>query len=108
MTPKILFVCNQNQNRSKTAEVLFKSLYDTASAGLYNFPNQVTSKQVVWADIVIVFEDRQKQVLCSRFPKECSRKEIINLDIPDMYDYNVPPLVTAIKQKMENYARRLA
>ena len=33
---KILFICNQNQHRSKTAEELFKDRFDTASAGLYN------------------------------------------------------------------------
>jgi predicted protein tyrosine phosphatase len=101
MIPKVLFACNQNQNRSKTAEELFKGQYDTASAGLYNYPNQVTAEQVEWADVIIVFEAKQKQELSNRFPKECSGKEIINLDIPDLYDYNVPPLVIALKQKME-------
>ncbi|MBI3051207.1 hypothetical protein HYY74_02010 [Candidatus Woesearchaeota archaeon] len=32
----VLFICNQNRNRSKTAEMLFKAPYTTRSAGLYN------------------------------------------------------------------------
>ena len=30
---KVLFICNQNENRSKTAEELFKNRYKTKSAG---------------------------------------------------------------------------
>ena len=33
---KVLFVCNQNENRSKTSEELFKGRFQTKSAGLYN------------------------------------------------------------------------
>lgn len=32
----ILFICNQNQNRSKTAAELFKGKFKIKSAGLYN------------------------------------------------------------------------
>ncbi len=32
---KVLFICNQNENRSKTAEELFKGKFETTSAGLY-------------------------------------------------------------------------
>jgi len=40
---KLLFICNQNLNRSKTAEELFKGKYNTKSAGLYN-EKPLTSK----------------------------------------------------------------
>jgi len=49
----ILFICNQNQNRSKTAEELFKDRFNTRSAGLYN-EKPVTEKQISWADVIIV------------------------------------------------------
>ena len=30
---KVLFICNQNQNRSKTAENMFKGKFETKSEG---------------------------------------------------------------------------
>jgi len=33
---KLLFVCNQNLNRNKTAKEIFKYKFQTKSAGLYN------------------------------------------------------------------------
>ena len=53
---KVLFICNQNLNSSKTAEHLFKGKFETKSAGLYN-TKPVTSKQLSWADVVVVMED---------------------------------------------------
>ena len=53
---KVLFICNQNQNRSKTAENIFKGKFKTKSAGLYN-EKPVTAKQLSWADAVIVMDD---------------------------------------------------
>jgi protein-tyrosine-phosphatase len=41
----VLFICNQNQNRSKTAEHIFKKLFNTKSAGLYN-DNPVTEDEL--------------------------------------------------------------
>ena len=98
MKKKILFVCNQNRNRSKTAEELFKGQYDTRSAGIYS--NIVTKEQVEWADAIIVFENAQKRELLSRFPKETCGKKIIDLAIPDIYDYNTPPLIAILKKAM--------
>ena len=45
---KVLFVCNQNQNRSKTAEHIFRGRFKTKSAGLYN-RTPLTEKQISWA-----------------------------------------------------------
>ncbi|MBI4451459.1 hypothetical protein HY642_05775 [Candidatus Woesearchaeota archaeon] len=56
---KVLFICNQNQHRSKTAEDLFKDTFNTKSAGLYN-STPVTEEQLSWADVVLVMEDEQR------------------------------------------------
>ena len=53
---KVLFICNQNQNRSKTAEELFKNKFLTKSAGLFN-EQPVTEKQLSWADTIVVMEE---------------------------------------------------
>ena len=55
----VLFICNQNENRSKTAEDLFKGKFKTKSAGLYN-EKPLTEKQLSWANLVVVMEDGQR------------------------------------------------
>lgn len=95
----ILFICNQNENRSKTAEELFSSQFETKSAGLYN-EEPVSEKQMNWADLIIVMEEEQRKELSKRFPKQYLKKQIIDLDIPDIYFYNQPELVEVLKEKM--------
>ncbi|MFH1750549.1 MAG: phosphotyrosine protein phosphatase [Candidatus Micrarchaeota archaeon] len=101
MKSKVLFVCNQNKNRSKTAEELFKGQFDTRSAGLYCDTNQLSREQVLWAKVIVVFEDAQKEEILRRFPIDCRGKRIIDLAIPDIYDYMVPPLIAVIKKRMD-------
>ena len=96
---KLLFVCNQNQNRSKTAEELFKSRYKTKSAGLYN-EKPLTKKQISWADAIVVMEENQRREIAKRFPKEYMQKRILSLNIPDTYSYNQPELVNLLKSRI--------
>ena len=96
---KVLFICNQNQNRSKTAEDLFKNRFETKSAGLYN-EKPVTEKQLSWADIVIVMEEHQRKEIAKRFPKQYMQKRILSLNIPDVYHYNQPELIKSLKSKI--------
>jgi len=96
---KILFVCNQNENRSKTAEIIFSEKYHTKSAGLYN-EKPVTEQQLSWADVVIVMEDHQRSEIARRFPKQYLQKRILSLDIPDVYRYNQPELIEALKSRV--------
>ena len=96
---KLLFICNQNQNRSKTAEEVFKGRFETRSAGLYN-NRPVTAENLSWADVVMVMEDAQRAELARRFPKAYMQKRIISLDVPDIYRYNQPTLVKALNTKV--------
>lgn len=97
---KVLFICNQNQNRSKTAEELFQGTFMTRSAGLYN-EHPVREEQLEWADIIVVMEDAQRQELAKRFPEQYLQKRIISLDIPDVFQYNQPELMALLKSKVE-------
>ena len=45
-----LFICNQDRNRSRAADELFKNRAKTQSAGLYYCDRPVTKEQFVWAD----------------------------------------------------------
>lgn len=96
---KVLFICNQNQHRSKTAEAMFKDRFQTRSAGLYN-EHPVKEQDLEWADIIIVMEDFQRTELSKRFPKLYLKKQIISLDIPDMYQYNQKELRDLLEKRM--------
>lgn len=98
---KILFICNQNENRSKTAEELFKDKFDTRSAGLYN-AKPVTGKELSWADVIVVMEDHQRTEISKRFPEVYMKKKILSLDIPDIYNYNSPELVKLLNSRVND------
>lgn len=100
---KVLFICNQNLNRSKTAEEIFRGRFETKSAGLYN-SKPVTARHLSWADIVIVMEDVQREEIAKRFPKQYMQKRILSLNIPDIYNYNEPKLVELLKSKVTELA----
>ncbi len=95
----VLFICNQSQNRSKTAEELFRSRFETKSAGLYN-DDPVTNQQLRWADTIIVMEDAQRTEIAKRFPHVYLQKRILCLGIPDIYRCNQRELVGALRTKM--------
>lgn len=100
-TVRVLFICNQNRNRSKTAKQLFKDRFETRSAGLYN-EKPVTERQLKWADTIVVMEDEQRQEIGKRFPKIYMQKRILSLGIPDIYQFNQPELVTILKNKIRS------
>ena len=85
----VLFICNQNLNRSKTAEEIFKGKFKTKSAGLYN-EKPLTEKQLAWADLVVVMEDAQRAEIAKRFPKLYMQKRILSFGIPDVYRHDQP------------------
>ena len=96
---RLLFICNQNQNRSKTAEEIFKNKFETKSAGLFN-EKPVSEKELNWADIILVMEDFQRGEIAKRFPKQYLRKKILSLNISDVYYYNQPELVNELRNKL--------
>ena len=96
---KVLFICNQNQNRSKTAEELFKNKFNTKSAGLFN-ERPVSEKQIEWADVICVMTDEQRSEIANRFPKQYMKKRIVSLDISDAYHYYDPELVELLNARI--------
>jgi len=96
---RILFVCNQNQHRSKTAAEMFKPLFETRSAGLYN-EQPLTEATLSWADVVVVMEDHQRSEIAHRFPHLYMQKRILSLDIPDVYHYNQPSLLSLLQSRL--------
>ena len=84
-------------HRSKTAAELFKGTY----AGIYSNRNPVTKELLQEADIVYVMEPHQRKHIADNFPKEYLLKQIICLEIPDIYNYNDKKLIKILKEKIE-------
>jgi predicted protein tyrosine phosphatase len=95
---RILFVCNQNRHRSRTAEELFADTFETRSAGLFG-GTPVTDDLLAWADVVVVMSEEQRALLAERFPKSYLRTRIIDFAIPNVYAYRQPALVALLRKR---------
>ena len=103
----VLFICNQNKNRSKLAEHLFQDKFNARSAGLYN-GKPLSKKQLSWADVVVVMEEEQRNEVEKRFPQLSVQKRILSFDIPDVYNYNSHQLKACLELKAKKFARYLS
>ncbi len=98
---RLLFVCNQNKHRSRTAEDIFKDRFETRSAGLFN-DKPLTEKELLWADVVLVMEDFQRKEIAKRFPKAYMMKRILSLNIPDVYRYGQQELKAVLEARFRD------
>jgi len=102
----LLFVCDKNVMRSRTAEAIYNgsSQHRAKSAGVaHNSKVNVTPNLIHWADIIFVMEEEHKEYLTREFPADIGFREIIILGIDDFYYYMDPELVTLIKDKVDPY-----
>jgi predicted protein tyrosine phosphatase len=107
---KLLFVCTAHQNRSVTAEQMFKNSkkHRAKSAGIGFLADvRVDEKLVKWADLIFVMNEEdegQKSYLLEKFK---SVKGIGNkikvLDIRDDYPRNSPELISELREKLKEY-----
>lgn len=89
-----------------TAEKIYKNNRDfnVKSAGTENSARiQVNSQLLVWADIIFVMEKHHKEKLVQNFPQETGNKQIIILEIPDIYKYMDEELIEEIKDSVAGY-----
>lgn len=106
MKTKVLFVCNQNKLRSPTAETIFSQYanIEVDSAGLANTATKVLNKeQVTWADMIFVMDQNQMNRLKKKFYHDIQNRKIINLDIPDDYEYMDEALISLLKQRVTKF-----
>lgn len=102
----ILFICSRNQWRSPTAERVFSVGYgvSTRSAGTSKHAKHtVSSKDIAWADLIFVMEQKHKQNIKEKFQNQLQHKQVIVLDIPDDYPYMDEELIEILKQSMHSY-----
>jgi predicted protein tyrosine phosphatase len=102
----LLFICSKNRLRSPTAEQVFADwpAMQTASAGVnLDADNPVSPELLEWADLILVMEPVHRRKLASKFRKHLSQKRVVNLGIPDDYQFMQPELVDLLKRKVTPY-----
>ena len=106
---KVLFVCNANRLRSPTAEQIYGKRTDISvkSAGLFAGAETELSQELVnWADIIFVMEKAQQNKIIKKFKNVYNKKAVINLNIPDDYEYMEQTLIDLLSAKLDSYIGR--
>jgi predicted protein tyrosine phosphatase len=98
----LLFICNQGENRSRTAAEIFSKKYETSYAGFYSLNRSLLLKESMLkkADAIFVMEQNHINELINNYPYYYLNKRIINLEIPDIYCYNQEELIIIIKKSV--------
>ncbi|AQS38519.1 putative protein tyrosine phosphatase [Shewanella psychrophila] len=102
----ILFICSRNQWRSPTGEQVWRKNpeLNVRSAGTSpRAKRTVNAKDIQWADIIFVMEEKHKSRLKAEFTRILDYKDIQVLDIPDEYQYMDKELVEIMKQSVGSY-----
>ena len=102
----VLFICSRNNWRSPTAETIYKSRQDHKFRSAGTEPSakiRVSSKDILWADIIFTMEKKHKQRLLDKFPVETKNKKFTILDIEDNYKYMDKELVEMIKISVDPF-----
>ena len=108
MTKTILFICSANKQRSKTAEDYFSSTYKDIhfiSAGTNikmcerEETNPLTIAILEQSDLIFVMENSHKAEV-KNFINSQFKKDIIVLNIPDLYKYYQKELIEILEEKM--------
>jgi predicted protein tyrosine phosphatase len=114
---KVLTVCSAGCLRSPTAAHILSSHpwnFNTRCAGTSSeyaiIP--VTEALIVWADVILVMDMQQQCYINDMQNKLAAEadvmfdyeyKQVINLDVPDNYDYRNPKLVEIMTEKFEEW-----
>ena len=103
----ILFICSKNKWRSKTAETIFKNRWTVKSAGTERGARiRVTRNLVEWSEMIFVMEEKHKDRLIDKYENSLSSKEIIVLDIPDIYQYMDKDLIQHFEDVIPFYLKQ--
>ncbi|UOR06533.1 protein tyrosine phosphatase [Hymenobacter aerilatus] len=103
---QLLFICSQNRWRSLTAERLFDHHphYQARSAGTEPGARvRVTAGHLGWADVVFVMEKKHTDILRQKFAAELAGKQIINLRIPDKFQFLDAVLQDLLRERLAEH-----
>jgi predicted protein tyrosine phosphatase len=100
---RVLFICEGNVHRSRTAEALYAATpgLTVRSAGLSPLARvQVTEELLAWADLLFVMDRRLARMLDRRFSPSLAGKTVVCLRIPDDYQFMQPELQTLLVERL--------
>jgi predicted protein tyrosine phosphatase len=63
----------------------------------------LTTDLLDWADLVFVFERRQRNIIRKQFKEHYAKKSIICLYIPDIYEYKDVELIEILRERLQRY-----
>lgn len=104
----ILFICSRNQWRSPTGESVWRKHpeLNVRSAGTSpRAKRTVNAKDIQWADVIFVMEQKHKHRVKAEFAKLLNFKDIQVLDIPDDFQYMDQELVQIMEQTVGSYLK---
>ena len=100
---RVLTVCSANMLRSPTiAHILSAEPYNfnTRSAGTESYALiPVTEDLLLWADEIVCADTEHAMWLRNKMMEWMIDKPIVNLQIPDHYEYRNPELIEMIKDR---------
>ncbi|WP_192602070.1 protein tyrosine phosphatase [Bacillus sp. OAE603] len=100
---KLLFICSKNKWRSPTAEKIFhlRNDFEARSAGTENGARiKITAGHIGWADIIFVMEKKHMRRIRDKFGNLLDGKKIVNLDIPDDYQFMDEELIDILEVRV--------
>lgn len=107
---RILCICNQGENRSRTAaDILLSKGHETKYDGFFkDVFSEILNKRDVfckenlnWAEKIIVFEENHEEILKKYGYQYCGKS--YNLNIEDLYYYNQDSLKKIIVEKLKYF-----
>ena len=104
----ILFICSRNQWRSPTGEQIWRRQAGVNARSAGTSPKAkrtVNMKDIQWADIIFVMENKHKQRLMAEFTRLLTHKTVHILDIPDEYQYMDSELVDILTHSVSAYLK---
>ncbi|SNC61551.1 Predicted protein tyrosine phosphatase [Hymenobacter gelipurpurascens] len=103
---QLLFICSQNRWRSLTAERLLDghAHYEARSAGTEPGARvRVTAGHIGWADIIFVMERKHTDILRQKFGGALAGKTIVNLRIPDKFQFLDQILLDLLRERLREH-----
>jgi len=94
----ILFICNQGENRSKTASEIWVTMHPQHQVKYTGFYNNFDADLLNWADKIIVFERQHEDELKLRDYRYWGK--CYNIAVDDLYPYNSSKLKALLHEKL--------
>lgn len=111
MIKTVLFICSANKQRSKTAEDYFSSKYAdfyfiSAGTNIKICEREGTTPLSIEileeSDLVFVMEQKHKKHIMNHLNGKL-KKELIVLNIPDIYKYYQKELIDILEEKLKSH-----